>query len=175
MKPGSTTKTTRCPTDGRNYLWVYIDDDGVVSCLTRYAPGGALGKILNAIAEACDTDIASEYEPQFWGFSTQEEWDAAMEQMSREDREEFYIDILEYIRGEPNDIRPGTIGMLKAEIAKKLVEKDPALQLPTNKDKLLNEIEAIYDREHAVVITLTPDQVAFAAMSVTHEDDLPSA
>ena len=33
--------------------------------------------ILGAIAEAFSTDIFSEYEPQYWGYDTQEEWEAA--------------------------------------------------------------------------------------------------
>jgi hypothetical protein len=173
--PDETTERRRCLTDGRNHLWVYNRDDGLISCLTRYAPGGAPGKILNAIAEACDTDIVSEHQPQFWGFETQEEWDAWNEQLSREHRDQFHNEILKYLLGEPCDIQPGTIGMIEAEIAKKLVEKDPELLLPTNKDKLLNEMETIYDREHAVVITLTAEEIASAKMAVTHEDDLPSA
>jgi hypothetical protein len=133
------------------------------------------GKILKAIAEACDTDIVSEYEPQFWGFETKEEWDAWSERESREHRDQFHIELLKYLRGEPNDIGPGNIGMTWAEIAKRLVENDPELLLPENKEKLRSEIDAIYDREHAVRVTLTPEQIAAAVMSVTHEDDLPSA
>jgi len=45
--------------------------------------------------------------------------------------------------------------------------------LAINKEKLLSEIDVIYDREHAIRITLTPEQVAAATVSVTHEDDLP--
>src|SRR5262249_33361506 len=149
VKPDETTERTRCLTDGRNYLWVYIDDDGFVGCLTRYLPNGAPGKILNALANAFDIDIVSEYEPQFWGFDTQEEWDACMERMSRESEERFHLELLKYLRGEPNDIRPGTIGMIKAEIAKKLVENDPALLSPINKDKLHTEVESSYERDHA--------------------------
>jgi hypothetical protein len=63
---------------------VSIDDDGFVSGLTRYAPNGDPGKILNALANVFDTDIVSEYEPQYWGFDTQEEWDAAMERFTAE-------------------------------------------------------------------------------------------
>ena len=140
--------------------------NGFVGCLTRYAPNGAPGKILNALANVFDTDIVSEYEPQFWGFDTQEEWDACMEKMSQKAEEEFHIELLKYLRGEPNDIRPGTIGMCQAEIARTLVEKDPSLLRSVNKDKdkLRNEIQSIYGREHAVTVALS-----------THEDDLPRA
>ena len=122
VKPEAKTEKSRLLTDGRNYLWVYIDDDGFVGCLSRYG-GNAPGKILNAVADVFDTDLVSEYEPQFWGFDTQEEWDACMEKMSQKAEEEFHIEIFKYLRGEPNDIRPGTIGMCKAEIAKTLVKK----------------------------------------------------
>jgi hypothetical protein len=174
VEPDETTERRRCLTDGRNYLWVYIDDNGFVSRLVRYA-GNAPGKILNSVAEAFETDIVSEHEPQFWGFDTQEEWDACMERMSRESEERFHLELLKYLRGEPNDIRPGTIGMIKAEIAKKLVENDPALLSPINKDKLRTEVESSYERDHVVKITLDPEQIALARMIANDEDDLSRA
>jgi hypothetical protein len=160
IKPDETTETKRCLTDGRNYLWVHIGDEGLISCISRYG-ANAPGKILSAVAEAFDTDIVSEYEPQFWGFDTQGEWDAAMENMSRESTERFYVDLVSHLRGEPNDIRPGTIGMTKAEIARKLAEKDPALLSRENKDKFLSEINSIYERDHTVFVTLSEEE-AFA-------------
>ena len=144
VKPEATTEKSRLLTDGGNYLWVYIDDEGFVHCLTRYAPNGDPGNILNALANVFDTDIVSEYEPQYWGFDTQEEWDACMEKMSQKHEEEFHIELLKYLRGEPNDIRPGTNGMCEAEIARTLVEKDPSLLLSVNKDKLRNVIRSIH-------------------------------
>src|SRR6516165_7790930 len=174
VKPDETTETKRCLTDGRNYLWVYINNEGFVACFSRYG-GNAPGKILSAITDAFDTDIVSEYQPQFWGFNTQEEWDAAEKEMSREADERFYADIVRYVRSEPNDIRPGTIGMIQAEIAKKLVEENAALLLPESKEKLLKQIDTIYYRDHAVRVTLSKEDIALARMVVTHEDDLPSA
>ena len=169
IKPDETTEQRRCLTDGRNYLWVYINDDGQISFFTRYFPGGNPGKILKAIAEACDTDIVSEYEPQFWGFETQEKWDASEEELSRKQRDRFHNELLKYVRGEPYDIRPGTTAMIWAEIAKRLVENDPELLLPENKEKLRSEIDAVYDREPAVRVTLTPEQAAARAL----EDGVP--
>lgn len=98
-----------------------------------------------------------------------------MEKMSKEAEEKFHIELLKYLRGEPNDIGPGTIGMLEAEIAKTLVEKDPSLLLPINKDKLRNELRSIYDREHAVTVTLDEKDLALVRMLSTDEDDLPRA
>ena len=65
--------------------------------------------------------------------------------------------------------------MTCAEIAKRLVENDPELLSPENKEKLRSEIDAVYDREHSVRVTLIPEQVAAAVIRMTHEDDLPSA
>ena len=66
-------------------------------------------------------------------------------------------------------------GCCKAEIARTLVEKDPSLLLSVNKDKLRNEIRSIYDREHAVTVTLSPQDMALVRMFSTDEDDLPRA
>jgi hypothetical protein len=141
-----TTESERCLTDGRNYLWVYIDKDGFIGCLSRYG-GNCPQKILAAVAEAFETDIVSEYQPQFWEFDTQEEWDAAMVQMAKKADDEFYIELLKYLRGEPYDIEPGTNGMKLAEIAKALVGRNASFLLPENKDKLLQEIDSIWRRE----------------------------
>src|SRR5690348_12483698 len=101
-----TTEKDRLLTDGRNYLWLYVDDAGFVAHLTRYMPNGVPSKILSAIAEACETEIASEYEPQFWGFDTEEEWDAWQRKLDEEYQTEFHNNILKFIRGEPCDISP---------------------------------------------------------------------
>jgi hypothetical protein len=88
------------------------------------------GKIMIAIYEAFDVDIVSEYQPEFWGFDTREAWDAAMEEMGRK---QFHAEILKYLREEPHGIRRGTIGMIHAKIAKKLVKKDPCPTTPTRR------------------------------------------
>jgi hypothetical protein len=59
--PNETTKDARLLTDGRNYLCASIDDAGLVTSLMRRGQN-APGKILNAIAQAFDTEIFSEYE-----------------------------------------------------------------------------------------------------------------
>jgi hypothetical protein len=82
VNPRETTKNRRCLTDGRNYLWAFMDDDGFVSSLTRWATNGDPAAILDAITATFDTVIVSEHEPEYWGFRTVEEWDAAMEKLS---------------------------------------------------------------------------------------------
>jgi hypothetical protein len=172
VKPDDTSERSRCLTDGNNYLWVFIADGEFVSSLKRYGMN-APGKILSAIAEAFETDIFSEHEPQYWGFDTQEAWDAEMEKMADQSQQEFYVDLCAYVRGEPNNIGPRTIGEIKAKIAKKLVEEDATIL--ENKDRLFAEIDATYDRDHAVKVTLGPEDLALAKMMATHEDDLPQA
>jgi hypothetical protein len=164
-----TNEADRMLTDGRNYLWVKVEG-GLVSAFVRYASNGAPGKILGAIADAFDVDIVSEYQPQFWGFKTQEEWDTQMEELSQEAWERFHAEIVKFLKGEPHDIRPGTVGMGHAQIAKKLVEEDPALLLPENKSKFR---DAIYNRDGPVSFTVSPEDRALVEMMATHDDDLP--
>jgi hypothetical protein len=88
-------KGKRCLTDGRrNFLWVYIDGDGSVGCLTVYVPNGHPSQILSVIADVFKVRIHSEHEPQYWGFDTQEEWDVSQKKISQEHEDEFYCDIL---------------------------------------------------------------------------------
>ena len=162
-------------TDGRNYLWLYVDDAGLVRSLTRYMPNGVPTKILSAIAEAFDAEIVSEYEPQFWGFDTQEEWDAWELMIDKQYQEKFYNDVLKYLQGEPHGIPPGTNGMLKAKIAKKLVESDATFLEPANKEKFQAQIESIFQRDHMLSQKSSPQALAAAKLGTTHEDDLPRA
>jgi hypothetical protein len=170
---------SRCLTDGRDFLWVYLTEDGYISRLTNYVPN-APGTILDAIAEAFGTEIVSEHEPQYWGFDTKEKWHAAMPERANQECSKFYADVCAYLRGEPNDIQSWQDD-IKANIAKALVEEDPALLDPNNKARLLSEMEAIYRRAEmdathhfdAVVVTLSPEDLAVAQVIATHEDDLP--
>jgi hypothetical protein len=162
VHPTQTTKTQRCLTDGRNYLWVYIDDDGFVSSLTRWMPNGDPTEILDAIAVTLDTGIASEYQPQYWGFDTMAELEAALEAAEKKSsiehkkaEKKFHRELLKYLRGERNNIKPGTVEMYKAEIAKKLVETDPTLLLPTRKDQLRQEIESVYSRDELETLLIS--------------------
>jgi hypothetical protein len=148
-----TTETSRCLTDGPNYVWMVVDEDGFVYALKAFG-GNAPAKILNAVAEDFNTDIVSEHEPQFWGFETQEEWEAWQRELARKDEEEFRVEVLKFLRGEPNDLRRGTTRMVIAKHAKKLVKKNPSLLLPVNHDKLFNEVNAISERDHLAEVRI---------------------
>ncbi len=39
----------------------------------------------------------------------------------------------------------------------------------------MDKIETIYDRDHAIHVTLSDEEMALAQMTVTHEDNLPKA
>jgi hypothetical protein len=67
--PGKTTNTYRCLTDGHDYVWVQMDENGFFWHV-RNATG-----ILYAVAGVFETDIVSEHQAQFWGFDTEEEWE----------------------------------------------------------------------------------------------------
>jgi hypothetical protein len=162
--PYMKVKEVRYLTDGRNNMEVVVYENGVAALTVRNLWNAPEAKIFYAIAEAFDTGLISEYEAQ-------EEWDA--HEMAKMDRHECYEDVLKYLGGEPQDLKPGT--MIMAKIAKEITEKNPALLLPTNKHRLLSEIDTIYGREHKVTITLSPEEMAAAILSVTHEDEVPRA
>jgi hypothetical protein len=169
-----TSDSWRCLTDGHNYLWAHADSDGKLENIRRSGPT-APGRILGAIAESFETEIFSEYEPQYWGFATEEEWDQAWAEIDKKHEAEFHADIINFVKGEPNEIRPGTIGMIKAEIAKDITTKDPSLLSPEKKPELMAAIERVYDADHAVVVKLSERDIAAADMVATNEDDLPQA
>jgi len=169
-----TTANQKCLTDGRNFLWIDGDEKGLVSFLSIYGMNAAQ-RILQAICDEFDVDIVSEYEPQFLGFKTQEEWDAWERAMATKADEDFYNEVVKFVRGEAHDIKPGTNGMVLAEIAKRLIAESPDLLAEDKRPDLIKAVNLVYERDHAVVVTLTDEDLAVAGMAATHEDDLPQA
>jgi hypothetical protein len=93
----------RCLTDGRNCLWVSIED-GVVCSFNGYMLNDPT-KILNAVAFVFGVEIFSEYEPQFWGFETDEDWEAAEETMRSEieiEKRTSLQNLGKFLGGEPH-------------------------------------------------------------------------
>jgi hypothetical protein len=171
---GKTSTDYRCLTDGHNnYLWVYGNQ--VVECLTRFLPGGYPGNILGAIAEAFDTEIFSEYQPQYWGYETEEEWDAAMREMHEESQAEFYIEIMKHVRGEPHNIDPKTNGMTMANIAKDLIATNPNLASPGCEEELMENVDRIWTADHCTTITLDEKDIAIVRLAMTDVEGLPGA
>jgi hypothetical protein len=65
--------------------------------------------------------------------------------------------------------------MIEAEIAKTLVQKDPELLLPENRDRLWNQIKLIYERDYTVTIERDAKEIAIARLAVAWDDELPQA
>ncbi len=156
---GDTAADMRCLIDGPNYVWVFGDEK--VGSITGYGPANNPNKILSAIAEAFETDIFNEHQPQYWGFETYEEWDKAWRKNHEEQQAQFYVEIIKYITGQPNDIIPGSVGMTKANIAKELITKKPNLASPNCIEKLMEAIDRIYMDNDATVITLSDQDIVF--------------
>jgi hypothetical protein len=164
----------RCLTDDHNFLWVDFNAEGQVTSFTRNAENFAQG-ILGAIGEALDVEIVCEHDPRFWGLETEEEWDAAWNAIAEEQEQEFYDEVMKFIRGERNGIMPGTIGMMQAEIAKRLAVESPDFLVAGNRPALIKAVKTMYDRDHTAQVQLNEVDKAFARMRITPEDDLPQA
>jgi hypothetical protein len=139
----------RCLTDARNFLWVGTDERGLVTGFSRYA-GNDGEYILETISELFETQIYSEHKPEYYGFKTEAEfraaelaWVAEQEQAERD----CYDQIAKYVRGDTHEIRPGTIVMTKAEIAKRLALETPALLENEKRADLIKAVERLYYRQ----------------------------
>jgi hypothetical protein len=63
-----------------------------------------------------------------------------------------------FVRGEDHDIKSGTIGMIQAEIVKRLIAENPHLAAEDKLSELTKAVATIYDR---TVVTLTNEDVPF--------------
>ena len=102
-----------------------------------------------------DTVIYSEYCPQFWGYDTDEEWDAAQAKMEADHRHKHAGEIRKFVRNEPSGIVPGTVGHAEAQIASRLCEADPTLLLLENEPRLMATIREVYDEQNQNNVTIT--------------------
>src|ERR1700730_10749008 len=110
LESQDTTEQCRCLTNAYDYLWCYGDELGILRSMTRRAFKTSKG-IVTAISEIFDTEILCEHDPRYWGFATEEEWDAAWEEQGKKDRDEFYGELLKHLRGSPKHIERGTNGI----------------------------------------------------------------
>ena len=74
----SASDGAKCLMDGRsNYLWAYCEEGAdSVAVFVRYASCGDPENIISAIEDEFDCRIVTEHQPEYWGFETQDEWDA---------------------------------------------------------------------------------------------------
>lgn len=131
--------------------------------------------IYDAIAEEFEVEIVTEHDHRFWGFATETEWNDWNETLRKEHEEEFYTEIIKYIRDEPNGLEPGTVGMQQAEIAKALVEDNQSLATLEKRDVLLEAVRTLYRPDNSFKVTLTEQEQAMVELKVARTDDLPKA
>jgi hypothetical protein len=89
---------------------------------------------------------------RYWGFNTQQEWDAYEEALRRKYEDELYADLIRYAKGEPNGIGPGTYP--QAEIAKEFIAREPALGDPAMRDSLMARVNESFEAEHVIKVQL---------------------
>jgi hypothetical protein len=152
------TSKNKCLTDGRNFLWAYCDEKSLVSTFTRYMTNGDPEFILDAIRDEFDVDIVSEYEPDYWGFATKEEWDAAMRNFDKklqQDEQHFWNEVVRYAKGETAELEQSrysdSVATEMAQIAKNLISESPDLLA---EDKRPNLIKAVHEKHHQHLVAI---------------------
>ena len=100
---GKTSKTHRYLSDGENGVVVY--GDCTVSMIKRCG-ANCPNKILSSISIAFGTRIYSEFDPQFWGFESQEEWDKYESKVNTRRASKFHTDSgdFEQLNGPETDL-----------------------------------------------------------------------
>lgn len=166
--------TTYCVSDGNNRLFVYRHPCGDYD-ITLGCSRGVLTKITGALCDAFDVKVYSEYDPQYWGCDTQQDFEDALKKLDDEADEEFYRQLLRHLNGEPGVFDPTTNGFRMAEYAEHLVATDPSWLESARRDDLIRELYTYLRDNVCVSVTITSEMIAAAEMLSTHEDDLPHA
>jgi hypothetical protein len=86
---------SRCLFDSLNYVHCWVQDDDVL--LFKQYGGNKADYILDIISEMFGVRIVSEYRPEYWGFETQAEWNAALDAIQNEAEDKFYLELSRYI------------------------------------------------------------------------------
>ena len=63
--------------------------------------------------------------------------------------------------------------MRRAEIARILVANDESLLAPDSRQQILEAVDVIYDRDHALKLTLTSKDMAAVELMVARKNELP--
>jgi hypothetical protein len=130
-------------------------------------------KVLDALTEEFEVEMVSEHDHRYWGFDTKEEETEFHGRMAKEGEDKFYRDVLNYVRGVPHELKAGTIGMIKADIAKVLVARDESLIWPDNRQQLLEAVKAVYNRDHSITVIWTPENRAEVDLMMARPNELP--
>src|SRR5262249_30075345 len=83
-------------------------------------------------------------EDEYWnGDERTEECLAVWDEMAEKVDREFFNEMRKFVRGEDHDIKPGSVGMIKAEIANRLTANSPDLLADAKRRDLLKAIELL--------------------------------
>jgi hypothetical protein len=97
--------------------------------------------ILQAISE--EFGVRIEHEDEYWQHEPTEECLDAWDAMAEKADQEFYHEMVKFVRGEDHDIKPGSVWMIKAEIANRLTANSPDLLADAKRPDLLKAIEIL--------------------------------
>jgi hypothetical protein len=154
-------------------LIAFPENNGLGCSFSRPSFAPMPWAVLDALVDEFQVELVTEYDHRYLGFDAAEEWDAFQEELAKENEDWFYKNLLHYVRGEPNDLPPGTIGMTQADIAKTLIELDQSLAEPGKREVLLKKVEAVYWEKHSVSVSLTDADREAAKMFMARIKDLP--
>ena len=148
----------RAPTDSSPRSGFLVGSDGVLDVYQRDDGSASFSRpsfnpipwtVIDALTNEFQVELVSEHDHRFWGFASKKEEEDWHDQIAKEYEDDFYKNLVHYLRGEPHNLTSGTIGMQKAEIAKALVARDENLLTPTKRQLLLGTVNVIYDRDHS--------------------------
>ncbi|MFC1665388.1 hypothetical protein ACFL17_07140, partial [Pseudomonadota bacterium] len=131
--------------------------------------------IIEALDAEFNVKIVTEYEPEYWGFSTHEEWEAWAKEEAKVADQKHYEMLIKHSKGEQIEYGSSTVGYAKANIAKELIEKDPTLGLPERKDDLLDMVEKTDSDRRRNKVKITPTDWQWAEAISTPDDEWPQA
>src|SRR5690242_18397463 len=98
--PEKSDSEARILTDGTNFVWVFHDSVHVER-LKVYGLNNPIF-ILDVLEDVFGTTLVSEHQPQFWGFATEAEWEEDLAKYSKEAEDKVYIELMKFVRDEPN-------------------------------------------------------------------------
>jgi hypothetical protein len=163
-KHGVQAKELDCLTDEHGVVWVHSDGAGRATTLSTYEQEQADEfppfRIFAAICDEFNAEIVSEYDSRFWGYTTYKEWKADRDAAAKKADENFYDDVMNYIRKKPHRFGRGTIGMARAQIAKRLIKKYPELAARRKCSDLVRVVDAFDKRDHTQWIGFSKGRVA---------------
>ena len=74
-----------------------------------------------------------------------------MEALEKVERDNFYVELMQYVNGQQSGITADTFWERMAEIAKTLIIERPELALPTAKEEFMAAaIDTFYERDHVL-------------------------